>query len=491
MEIAIPSFNGVDFLRIGPILILSFFGMLVLLWDSVIRPHGPKEHLAYLSLAGVILALMLCLRLLGEDIYGSSFGDMLVLDHYALFFYIIFLLGTGLTLLLSVDYLRREGVAYGEYYALLLFTAVGMMLMASGLDLILIFLGLEILSMSLYILSGYIRTDRRGVESALKYFLLGAFATGFFLYGISWIYGATGSTNLREIANYLAAHPSANQPMLLVGMSLLIIGFAFKVACVPFHMWTPDVYEGAPTTITAFMSVGSKAAGFSSFFRVFLYALPSLQADWRVILVLLAILTMTVGNVVAIAQTNIKRMLAYSSIGHAGYLLVALVAGNDLAISSTLFYLVAYTLMNLGAFAVVIALERKREEYLQISDYCGLGFRYPLLAAVMSLFLFSLAGIPPTAGFVGKFYIFGAAVKAGYVGLAVIGVLNSLISIYFYLRVIVYMYMREPTVSLPTLSLSGSFKTALGISALGTILFGLFPSPLLSLAQQAVSALLG
>jgi NADH-quinone oxidoreductase subunit N len=364
------------------------------------------------------------------------------------------------------------------------------MFMASATDLIIVFLGLETFSISIYVLAGFFRTQPKSIESSLKYFLLGSFSAGFLLYGIALIYGATGTTNIKGIYEFLHRTPTLSNPLLLVGMGLLIVGFGFKVASVPFHMWTPDVYEGAPTSITAFMSVGPKAAGFAAFLRVFLYAFSSLQADWVWILWVLAVLTMTLGNVVAIAQKNIKRMLAYSSIAHAGYILVALVAADELGTASVLYYILAYAFMNLGAFGVIILYGKRGEENINLSDYSGLASKYPLLAAVMALFMFSLAGIPPTAGFVGKFYIFSAAVKAGYLGLAIIGVLNSALSVYFYLRVTVMMYMRNPEKEWTGLNPSPAMVVALIIAAFGTLQIGITPSHYLNLAKQSILALM-
>ncbi|MGD0625339.1 MAG: NADH-quinone oxidoreductase subunit N, partial [Thermodesulfobacteriota bacterium] len=438
MNIVIPAVNWG---AIGPELILSLtaMGLLIL---NVLAKKGAKGAIPYLGLAGIVLALLFCFSLWGKSEY--AFNRMVVVDNYSLFFKMIFLITAALTVLMSIRFLQEEEFEYGEYYILVLFSAVGMMFMASAADLLIIFLGLETFSLAIYVLAGFFRTQPKSNESSLKYFLLGAFSTGFLLYGIALIYGATGTTNLKGIYEFLRKIHLFTDPLLLIGMGLLIVGFGFKVASVPFHMWTPDVYEGAPTSVTAFMSVGAKAAGFAAFLRVFLYALSSLQTDWVWILWVLAVLTMTLGNVVAIAQKNIKRMLAYSSIAHAGYILVAMVAASELGTASVLYYLLAYTFMNLGAFGVVILYGRKGEENINIGDYSGMASKYPLLAAAMAIFMFSLAGIPPTAGFVGKFYIFSAAVKAGYIGLAIIGVLNSALSVYFYLRVTVMMYMRNP-----------------------------------------------
>ena len=485
MNVIIPSIN---FDVIGPELILSIAAMILILLTVMTGQKG-KGAIPYLSLAAIGCALIWCFRLWGES--AEAFHGMVVLDAYALFFKILFLIITGLTILMSIRYLKREGFDFGEYYILLLLATVGLMLMACAGDLIIIFLGLETFSLAIYVLAGFFRTQAKSVEASLKYFLLGAFSTGFLLYGIALIYGATGTTNLKGVYQCLAQKSALPDPLLLlIGMGLLIVGFGFKVASVPFHMWTPDVYEGAPTSVTAFMSVAAKAAGFAVFLRVFLYALASVQADWVWVLWVLAVLTMTLGNIVAIAQQNIKRMLAYSSIAHAGYILIGMVAGGDLGKASVLFYLLAYAFMNLGAFGVVILYGREGEENINIGDYSGMASKYPLLAAVMAVFMFSLAGIPPTGGFVGKFYIFSAAVKAGYIGLAIIGVLNSALSVYYYLRVTVMMYMRHPEKEMTALELSPAMGIALLITALATLQIGITPSFYLNWAKESILTLM-
>jgi NADH-quinone oxidoreductase subunit N len=484
MNTVIPA---VSWSAIGPELILSLTAM-VLLVLNVTAKRGAQGAIPYLSLLGSIGALLFCISLWGRSEY--AFHRMVILDNYSLFFKMIFLLTTILTILMSIRFLREEGFEHGEYYILVLFAAVGMMFMASAADLIIVFLGLETFSLSLYVLAGFFRTQPKSTESSLKYFLLGAFSTGFLVYGIALVYGATGTTNLKGIYEFVRKIHLLTDPLLLCGMGLLIVGFGFKVASVPFHMWTPDVYEGAPTSITAFMSVGPKAAGFAAFVRVFLYALSSLQMEWVWILWVLAVLTMTLGNVVAIAQKNIKRMLAYSSIAHAGYILIAMVAASELATASILYYILAYAFTNLGAFGVVILYGRKGEENINIGDYSGMASKYPLLAAAMAVFMFSLAGIPPTAGFVGKFYIFSAAVKAGYIGLAIIGVLNSALSVFYYLRVTVMMYMRNPEKELPRLEISPAMAIALVIAVFGTLQMGVTPSQYLNLARQSILALM-
>jgi NADH-quinone oxidoreductase subunit N len=484
MNVVIPAVN---WSVIGPELILSLMAMLLLL-VNVLAKKAAGGVIPYLSLAGVIIALFFCISLWGQSQY--AFNRMVVQDNYSLFFKIIFLITAGLSILMSIRFLKREGFEYGEYYVLLLFATVGMMLMASAADLIIIFLGLETFSLAIYVLAGFFRTQPKSNEASLKYFLLGAFSTGFLLYGIALIYGATGTTHLKGIYQFVSKIHFLTDPLLLIGMGLLIVGFGFKVASVPFHMWTPDVYEGAPTSVTAFMSVGAKAAGFAAFLRVFLYSMSSLQADWVWILWVLAVLTMTLGNLVAIAQKNIKRMLAYSSIAHAGYILVAMVAASELSTASILYYLLAYAFMNLGAFGVVILYGRKGEENILINDYSGMASKYPLLAAAMAIFMFSLAGIPPTAGFVGKFYIFSAAIKAGYIGLAIIGVLNSALSVYFYLRVTVMMYMRNPEKEQAPLEMCPALVVALVIAVFGTLQMGIIPSQYLNLARQSILALM-
>ncbi len=479
----------IDILLIAPEIIITGFGLLVLLIDVFSRKERDKWYLGFLSLMGVVLAFCFTLPQMGSA--KSGFSDMFASDGYALFFKIIFLIVSFLTILISIGYTRREGIELGEYYALILFATLGMMLMAAGTHLITIFLGLETMSISIYVLAGILREDRRSVESALKYFLLGAFATGFLLYGIALLYGATGSLNLKEIGVYIASNKGLmRNPMLLMSLAFLTIGFGFKIASVPFHMWTPDVYEGAPTSITAFMATGVKAAGFAALVRVFFSALPSLLPDWSVIMWLLAVATMTVGNLVAIAQTNIKRMLAYSSIAHAGYLLIAIVAGNALGISGVLFYLMTYAFMNLGAFTCVILLGKKGEENTLINDYSGIGFKYPALAASMTIFLLSMAGIPPLGGFMAKFYVFSAAVKSDFYWLVVIGVLNSAVSVYYYLRVTVVMYFREPEREISGLHFSLASRVALALAVIGTLYMGIFPANVLSLAQRSIAGLM-
>lgn len=471
-----------NFSIILPLLLLIVWACALLMVDLFVKRTGLTAFLAALGLA---LALGLNLSQIGMS--GTSFNNMVVLDGFSIFVNGLLLVSGLFGVALAYDYVKRVGIERGEYYVLLLFSIAGMMLMAQAADLIIVFLALELLSIPLYVLAAFARPRTESEEAGLKYFLLGAFSTGFVVYGIALVFGATGTTSLHKIVQ--AASTGAANPLLLtVGAVLILVGLGFKVAAVPFHMWTPDVYEGAPSAVTAFMAAGAKIAGFAALLRVFALAFPSLALDLTPILAVLSALTMIVGNLIAISQTNIKRLLAYSSIAHAGYILMAFVPYGQSGVVATsvaagLFYLVTYTVTNFGAWAVVIALEKREGRGLQISDYAGLGRKYPALAAAMAVFMLSLTGIPPTLGFVGKFYLFRAAIQGQFYLLAVIGVLTSLISAYYYLRVIVTMYMREgepETTSEPWLNLTW------GASAVLTVLVGLVPAPLFSWATQAV-----
>ncbi|MBI4635984.1 MAG: NADH-quinone oxidoreductase subunit N [Candidatus Rokubacteria bacterium] len=466
------------------LLILGAAGILLLL--DLLPPRDTKEHLGAVALAGIVLALLAALWRWGAE--TRAFRDMVLLDNYALFFDIVICYAAAMIVLLSTDYLRRAGAESGEYYALVLFATAGMMLLASAGDLIVVFLALELMSLSLYVLAGLFKMRLASGEASMKYFLLGAFASSFLLYGIALVYGATGATNFDRIAAAVAGRP--RDPMLSVGLGLLLVGFGFKISSVPFHMWAPDVYQGAPTSVTALIATGSKAGAFAALIRVLVVAVPAVRADWTALLWALAVVTMTLGNVVAIAQSNLKRMLAYSSVAHVGYMLVGLVAGGTLGAGAVLFYLLAYTFTTAGTFGVITLCERAREEAVDVADYAGLARRHPLLAATLGLFLLSLIGIPPLAGFVGKFYLFGAAVRGGHVWLAVIAVLNSAVAAYYYLRVIVYMYMREPEGMPTTYAPSFAGGLALAIALLGVVLLGVIPAPFADLAQAAVAPLL-
>ena len=470
-----------------PALIVLGTGALVLLLDLV-PPRDSKTHLGGVALAGILAALLatVWLWLRGGD--GRAFGDMVLLDGYALFFDVVICYAAALVVMLSMDYLARTGGESAEYYMLVLFATAGMMLLASAGDLVVVFLALELMSLSLYVMAGLFKTRLTSGEASMKYFLLGAFATSFLLYGIALIYGATGSTNLDRIAASGAA--KGGDPLLLIGLGFLLVGFGFKISSVPFHMWAPDVYEGAPTTITAFIATGSKAGAFAALIRVLTVALPGAQADWSALLWGVAALTMTIGNVAALAQSNLKRMLAYSSIAHVGYMLMGLVAGGAQGAGAILFYLLAYTFTTIGAFGVIALCERAGEEAVEVGGYAGLARRHPVLAATLALFLLSLIGIPPLAGFVAKFYLFGSAVRAGYIWLTVIAVLNSAVAAYYYLRVVVYMYMREPEGEGIAVTPSVAGGLALAVALAGIVLLGVAPAPFADLAQAAVAPLL-
>jgi NADH-quinone oxidoreductase subunit N len=495
MEIPIPSLN---LLVIAPEIVVLVTALLVMLADLAL-PREQKARLAWPSLVGVLAAAGLSFYLWdGRD---PALQDMLVADGYALFLNLVILAAAALAILFSVDYAERTGLAQGEYYTLLLVSTAGMMLMAAAINLVTLFLALEILSLALYILVGLNRAELRSAEAALKYFLLGAFASGFLLYGMALVYGQAGTTALAGVRDYVAALSTPVPTLLTVALGLMIVGLGFKVALVPFHMWTPDAYHGAPTSVTAFMSAGAKAAGFAALGRVVLYAFgdataqPALYGQWVWVLAVLAALTMTVGNLAALRQTNLKRMLAYSSIAHAGYLLVGLAAGTSAGTSALLFYLFAYTFMTIGAFAVLIAVGRSGNAPgggETLDDLAGLAARKPGLAAVMALCMLSLAGVPPLAGFLAKLYIFGAAVQADLTWLAVLGVVNSVVSAYYYLRVVVTMYMHEPRpAEAAAAPVCPALAVGVGLAALAIVVLGLWPSPLLELARLAASALLG
>ena len=479
--IAIPAVN---FAAIMPETILSVVAMALLL-INVFIPSGQKAYLGYLSVVGIVIAFFSVVGGWGNP--QAGFSGSVLQDNFALAFKGIFLVSALLSCLISDQYLDREGCNHGEIYPLILLATAGMMLMASGTDLMILFLGLEVMSVSLYVMAGFNRDNLKSNEAGLKYFLLGAFSTGFLLYGMALTYGATGTTKVAGIAAAIAKSGlSTNNPMLVAGMLLMAVGFSFKVAAAPFHMWTPDVYEGAPTPMTAFMSVGPKAAGFAAFLRVLVVALPALKSDWTGLLWILAVLTMTVGNITALYQKNIKRMLAYSSIAHAGYILVGFTAGNAVGQAGIMFYMLSYAFMNIGAFAIIILVGKKGEANNNLEDYTGFSSKHPVLAMCMAIFLFSLAGIPPAAGFIGKFYLFSGAIQAGYIWLAIIGVLNSAASVYYYLRVMVYMYMKAPTEEFDWLKVTPPIAACLALSVAGVLIPGVVPAFLLELAQKAV-----
>ncbi len=479
MDIQIPYLN---FNALLPLLIVVVTGIIVMVADLF---TADKRSLGWVSLIGVLLAAVVGVMQQGMPGFDPAFQNMAVTDGYAHFFNLIFLSAAALSILVALGYLGRVGLQKGEYYTLLLFSTAGMMMMAAATDLILVFLGLETMSIALYVMAAFNRNQRASGEAGIKYFLMGSFASAFFLYGAALLYGATGSTNLSVIGGVLGG---GENPIAMVGLGLLLIGFAFKIAAVPFHWWTPDVYTGAPTAVTAFMSVGAKAAGFAALIRLLMVSFPppSLSGDWQAAIAVLAVLTMTLGNIAALGQKDVKRMLAYSSIAHAGYILVGVAAGNAAGISAALFYLMAYAFMNIGAFAVVGALERKGAVGSNIKDYAGLASRNVWLAMGMAIFLLSLTGFPPLAGFWGKLYLFRAAVQSNLTWLAVIGVLNSGIAAYYYLNVIVQMYMKPAADKPPAINLTLVTQVALGVAALFTVIVGLLPASMIEMTMRSL-----
>src|SRR5229473_4383403 len=476
--------TGEDYIRFLPEILLTAFGTLIMLLEPFVRD---KVRNLFGWFAFVALAASLAAAVLADAHRGAAFSGMLVIDGFATFFRVLVIAVGLLTVLCSSQYLKREHAASAEYNALLLFSVTGQCVMASANELIMIFIGLEISSIATYVLAGYLRDDKRNNEAALKYFLLGSFATAFLLYGIAWIYGTAGSTNLSIIRAWLS-NPGIEHNIVLVGTAaaLMFVGFAFKVSAAPFHVWAPDVYQGAPAPVTLFMSAGPKAAAFAVFLRVFMTAFEPITARWEAFVWALALLTMIVGNFAALTQTNIKRLLAYSSIAHAGYVMVAIAAHNQIGTAAAMFYLAAYAFMNIGAFAVITYFSRQGEKYVTVEDLSGLGWKQPVTAALFTVFLLSLIGVPLTAGFFGKFYIFKAALDANLIWLSVLGLLNSAVAAYYYLRILVVMYMHEPGESTVTLQPLGAGITAtLWAAALGTLILGIFPSLILNFATSS------
>ena len=481
------SLIDINWQVISPQIVLAVFGFLLLLLEAFL-PKDKKGILPHLAWIGIALSFFFSVNLF--DSKFSAFNGMALADNFALFFSFIFLISSFLVVLLSLSYLKREEEVRGDYYALVLFATLGMMLMASSFDLIVIFLGLEIVSVSLYILSGFRKKDPKSNEASMKFFLMGSFATSFLIFGIALIYGNFGTTNLEKIlflAPFSGIFAGASELLLYAGIGLLIVGFGFKIASVPFHMWMPDVFEGAPTPIAGFISAGPKAAGFAALLRIFLLAFSSIKPDWTLIFWILAVLSMTTGNLLALWQTNLKRLLAYSSIAHGGYILIAFVSGSNSAISGILFYLSAYILMNLGAFAVIVSMGSKEKEGTDLyKEYAGAGVKNPFLGVFMAIFMLSLAGFPPTAGFFAKFYIFSSAIKSGYLGLVIIAVMNSLISVYYYLRVIVYMFMRPAEEEVKPVSVPFSLGLVILLTGIGILALGILPQELLELAYSSI-----
>ena len=478
-----------DLTPIIPEIIVLLTAFTVLLVDLFAAKNNRSLTMAVTTIIGLLLAMFAETQLHGKDITG--FYGTVVADDFSILFEFIYMSVAIVTVFVSRHYIAENEMNFGEYYVLLLTAVSGMMFMTSGLDLLVIFIGLEVMSISSYILVGMKRKVAEANEAALKYLLLGAFSTGFLLYGISLLYGATGSTLLPTIITEIQKNGSGN-PLVIVGMALVVVAMSFKIAIVPFHMWTPDVYTGAPTPVTGFLSGAAKAAGFAVFIRVLMTGIPLDSANWGNLLWLLAVLTMTVGNVMALQQNEVKRMLAYSSIAHAGYVLVAIVVGSTSAISGVIFYSCAYALMGTGAFGILTIRDAGRVPRT-FDDLAGYGKRNPTLALLMSLFIFSLVGLPLTAGFIGKFQIFSAALQEGWIWLTVIGILNSALSVYYYLRVLMFMYMREgalPEGAMVSGNTSGFAMTGLLGTAVAVLYLGIFPDRILELASLSILALL-
>lgn len=459
-------FSLLNLKALMPEIFLVIVASVMVLLDRAVRE---KAFFFWMALVGTVVAW-----LLARESLDLQFGASYLSDHYGFFFKTIFLLVLFLTILISPGYAKREGFHFGEYYGLLFFAVCGMMLMASGTDLLVIYLGLELMSLSIYVLVAMAARDPRSIEGSLKYFLLGSLASAFLVMGLAILYGKTGKIVLSELAGWLTSDKAV-----LTGILFFIVAFGFKVAMVPFHMWAPDAYEGAPTPVTAFMSVAAKAAGFAALGRIFLLAFYPAYAYWVKLLIPFAVLTMFVGNILAVVQTNIKRMLAYSSVAHAGYILLGIVSGTKEGLSASMLYLLIYAFMNIGAFATVVLMQREGRVGESIFDYQGLAKLYPVPAFLMLLFMFSLTGIPPTAGFIGKFYLFRSVVHAGYPIIALLAVLASVIAAYPYLRIVMLMYMREPEREIK-LAPSPYIWLALGLSALGVITIGIYPGSLLT-----------
>jgi NADH-quinone oxidoreductase subunit N len=473
---------AVDYIRILPELVLSVFGIIVMMMDPLLPEQSAKKSLGTIALLGVLAGLAATVYQSGY--YGPAFYNTISVDTFSVFFHFVVLLVALVVILTSYEYLEAQRIRSGEYYALVLLGTVGMMLMSAAVELVLIFIALEISSISTYILAGMRRRAAESAEASLKYFLLGSFATAFFLYGVAMIYGATGTTHVYGIAAFLATQKST---LAYLAVGLMFVGLGFKVAAAPFHVWTPDVYEGSPAPVVALMSTAPKAAAFAVLLRV-LFA--SGAPGWFWMVWVAAVLSMTLGNIGALVQQNVKRLLAYSSIAHAGYLLVAFAAARQVGISAAIFYAASYAAMNVGAFAVVSHFASAGEKYVTLDDYAGLGRRSPLLAAILTIFLLSLIGIPVTGGFFAKFYVFSAALQANLVGLVIIGVLNSAIAAYYYLRVIIYMYMRDERVETPVARIPAGLGFALAISLAATIYLGVLPGRVLDYAMQSARDLM-
>ena len=479
------GFVAADFYYILPEIVLTVGALVVLLIDLVFMDRDDLNLTLPASLVTLLGTAAVLFLFVGVDVTAAR--GLLAIDGFATIFKFLFLFAAVVTVLMSSAYLRVERVPAGEYYFLILTATLGMMFMASAVDLITLFIGLETMAVSFYILAGFLKPNQRSNEAAVKYYLLGAFSTGVLLYGMSLLYAVSGSTNLSEIA--VAVGAQGSDGLTILAVILIGAGMGFKIAAVPFHMWAPDVYEGAPTPITAYLSVGSKAAAFAMLLRIFAEGLSTIMPDWQVFFWWLAVLTMTVGNIAAITQSNIKRMLAYSSIAHSGYVLIGIVAGTSRGWTAAIVYLVVYAFMQLGAFAIVTMLRRRDVVGDELKDLSGLYARSPVAAIAMLVFMLSLGGIPPTAGFMGKIWIFGAAIDQGFIALAVIGVVNSAISLFYYIRVVVFMWIKDEVTG-SEIAIEPAMATALGITLVGSILFGVYPQPIFEQAQAAASAFL-
>ena len=480
--------NMTEYAAIIPIVIVTLAGVAAMLAAAISAP-GERMPIAGLGHIGLVGAAVASVFLWGRDL--QAFG-VIRADNFTLFINLVLCVVGILTMLLSSGVVERENLPAGEYYALTLFAICGMMMMASATDLLVIFIALEIFSLAVYVLTGIRRASATSAEAAFKYFLLGSFSSAFFLYGVAFTYAVAGSTRLEQIGKALSAQGAGAPPTLaLLAVGLLAVGFAFKVSAVPFHMWTPDAYEGAPTIVTAFMSTGVKAAAFAAFARVFLSPLEPLQGQWIPALSVIAVATMIVGTVVGVVQTNIKRMLAYSSIAHAGYIILGIIAANTTGKAAILFYLLAYAVTNLGALGIVAILGTRQNEHDELRDFAGLWRSRPALAALMTIFLLSLGGFPPTAGFIGKWYIFTAAVQEGHYWLAIIGVLTSVVSVFFYLRIVVMMYMSEgaPELDSTRPQVSATAIAGLALATAAVLYLGVLPTRVLDLAMDSIATI--
>jgi len=490
----LPTLESINLMAVLPVLIVAGWACVLLVLDLFVPPDKGywTAWLAIAGLLGAAGALFFQMSRFAGVGTEAAFDGMVTVDGFSIFLQVVFVLTSIVGVLLALDYLPRHGIDRGEYYVLLLSTTSGMMIMSMAADLIVVFVALELLSIPLYILSGFARRRPDSEEAALKYFLLGAFASSFLVYGIALTYGGTGTTQLTGIAQAFTSD-ALNLPLTYVGMGLILVGLGFKVAAVPFHMWTPDVYQGAPTPVTAFMSVGAKAGGFAALLRALVIAFPAIASEWSTLIAVIAGLTMLLGNIVAISQSNIKRMLAYSSIAHAGYILVAVAAAQrpenaPFAIGAVVFYLLAYALTNLGAFTIVIAMEHDDGTGTEIDDFAGLGKTRPWIALAMALFMLSLTGMPVSAGLVGKVFVFQAALQAVpgdplLLTVVIVGVLTSVVSAFYYLKVVMVMFMREgegKAVLQPALTVS------LAVATFGTLVLGIIPGPVFQMAQQAM-----